>query len=501
MVIEKQQIEGVFMKTCFRKKTKAILSYNNILFPMIIGIAAAVFFYGIPLQGTGITAFSAPVPGSFSQLIKKAKPSVVNISTVKIIKEQGRVPVPFGESFGQHDPFGDFFDRFFGDQLPREYRQKSLGSGFIIDKEGHILTNNHVVEKTDEIMVKIADDEKEYKAKIIGRDPKTDLALIKIDTDRPLNPLVLGDSDRLEVGDWVIAIGNPFALGNTVTAGIVSAKYRHIGAGSYDNIIQTDASINPGNSGGPLLNTNGEVVGINTAIFSKSGGSIGIGFAIPVNMAKDLLPQLKAGKVIRGWLGVMIQEITPELKEKLGLSDMHGALVADVTTGSPADKAGIKRGDVIVMFDGKEIKEMNELPYIVASTPVNKRVFVELVRKGKRKKFQVKIGKLKEEESEEDSGESRADLGMSVEQLTPDLARNLGLSETSGLVIMQIHPYSPAAEAGLRQGDIILEMDQAAIKDIDAFYKKISRYKKGDIILFLIKRGNTTLYLTLKIHE
>jgi serine protease Do len=279
----------------------------------------------------------------------------------------------------------------------------------------------------------------------------------------------------------------------------VSAKYRRIGAGSYDNFIQTDASINPGNSGGPLLNTAGEVIGINSAIFSKSGGNIGIGFAIPINMAKDLLPQLKEGKVVRGWLGVMIQEITPELKGKLNLKDEKGALVADVTKDSPAHKAGIKRGDVIVSFDGKEIKEMRELPYVVGSTPVGKKVPVEVIRKGEKKTLQIKIGELKEEKKPAEEGQPRPELGMTVEELTPQMARNLGLSETSGLVVVRVENNSPAEEAGVRSGDILLEIDQAPVKDLEDFHKKIQTYKKGDTILLLIKRGGATLYLTLKV--
>ncbi|UCB51418.1 MAG: DegQ family serine endoprotease [Deltaproteobacteria bacterium] len=448
-------------------------------------------------QASGRTAKLPPgTPGSFSELVKGARQSVVNISTMKIIKG-GRI---FRFPFGEDDPFHDWFERFFKDQIPKEHRQRSLGSGFIIDKDGFILTNNHVVEKTEEIKVKLANG-KEYDAKIIGRDPKTDLALIRIETDKALTPLPLGDSEKLEVGEWVVAIGNPFGLGHTVTAGIVSAKYRQLGAGAYDNFIQTDASINPGNSGGPLLNTQGEVVGINSAIYSGSGGSIGIGFAIPVNMAKDLLPQLKKGKVVRGWLGVMIQKITPELKDKLNLKDEGGALVADVTSGSPADKAGIERGDVIISFDGKRIKEMNELPYVVASTPVGKVVEVEVIRKGKKKSFQVKIRQLKEEQVEEEPTGGRSDLGMTVDEITPELAREFGFSEERGLVVVQVENNSPAEEAGIRRGDIIMEMDQAPMKDIDEYSKKIRRYKKGDTILFLIKRREATLYLTLKVWE
>jgi len=388
--------------------------------------------------------------------------------------------------------------------MPKDFKQRNLGSGFVIDKKGFILTNNHVVEKADEITVKLADG-KSFLANIVGRDPKTDLALIRIESDQELTPLPLGDSENLEVGDWVIAMGNPFGLDNTVTAGIVSAKYRHIGAGPYENFIQTDASINPGNSGGPLLNTRGEVIGINTVIFSQTGGSIGIGFAIPINMAKEILEQLRTGRVIRGWLGVMIQKVTPELKAKLGLEEESGALVADVSSGGPAEKAGIQRGDVIVFFNGKKINEMNELPYLVASTPIGKTVPVKVIRKGKEKTVEIKVGELKEEKKEPESGaksgaESR--LGMRVEDLTPQLAKNLGLPpEAEGVAVVQVDVGSAAAEAGLRPGDVILDLDQEPVKNADAFLKKINRYRKGDTILFLIKRGDSTLYVTVKIQE
>ncbi|MFC1532793.1 Do family serine endopeptidase [Thermodesulfobacteriota bacterium] len=440
-------------------------------------------------------------PASFSQLVKNAKNSVVNISTVKIIKG-GSPGFTFRSPFRQNDPFHEFFERFFKDQVPKEYRQESLGSGFIIDKKGLILTNNHVVEKTDEIKVTLAN-KKEFDAKIIGRDPKTDLALIRIESDEPLEPLGLGDSDELEVGEWVIAIGNPFNFDHTVTAGIVSAKYRRerIGAGPYRNFIQTDASINPGNSGGPLLNTKGEVVGINSAIYSGSGGSIGIGFAIPINMAKDLLPQLIEGRVIRGWLGVIIQKVTKGLKEKLDLKDKKGALVADVSPDGPAKKAGIKRGDVIIAFDGKEISEMEELPFIVGSTPVGKTVIVEVIRNGKRKSLEVRIAELKEEKEVEGAEEGRSDLGMTVERITPEMARQYDLPVKEGLIIAHVDDNSPAGEAGIRQGDIIIEVDQEPMKDLGSYMEKIRKYKKGDTILFLIKRGGTTLYLTLKVWE
>lgn len=466
------------------------------LFCLIGGFTAATLLDPVSAPEAQTSLVLPGAPGSFSGLVKKASQSVVNISTVKVIKGRGQTPF----YFGPNDPFKDFFDRFFRDQIPKEYRQKSLGTGFIIDKDGYILTNNHVVEKTDEIKVMLAD-KKEFTAKIISRDPKTDLALIRIEADRPLKPLPLGDSDKLEVGDWVVAIGNPFGLGNTVTAGIVSAKYRQIGAGSYENFIQTDASINPGNSGGPLLNTAGEVVGINTAIFSQSGGSIGIGFASPINMVKDILPQLKKGKVVRGWLGVMIQKITSDLKDKLDLKDEKGALVADISKDGPADKAGIKRGDVIVSFDGKEIKEMKDLPYIVASTPVDKKVMVEVIRKGKKKRIEVKIGELEEEKISKESSEARQELGMVVEEVTPELAKNFGLSETRGLIVVKVENNTPAGEAGIRPGDIIIEIDQVSVENLEQFNQKIQGYKAGDTILFLVKRRSATVYLTLKVWE
>jgi serine protease Do len=467
-----------------------------ILIFLVAGFGGAAGLGPVSIPNLQTRQALAATPGSFAELAKKASPSVVNISTVKVLKGGGQTPLPFGPN----DQFRDFFDRYFKDQVPRDYKQQALGSGFVIDKEGYILTNNHVVEKSDEIKVKLADG-KEYAAKVVGKDPKTDLALIKVDPDRALVPLPFGDSDKLEVGDWVVAIGNPFGLGNTVTAGIVSAKYRHIGAGSYDNFIQTDASINPGNSGGPLLNTAGEVIGVNAAIYSQSGGSVGIGFAIPVNMAKQLVPQLKAGKVVRGWLGVMIQKITPEIKEKLGLSDDKGALVTDVTAGGPANKAGIKRGDVIVSFDGREIKEMNDLPFVVASTPVEKTVTVEVLRKDRKESLQVKVGELKEEEKYQVASEGKPQLGMTLEEITPDSAKNYGLSVKSGIVVVQVEENSPAGEAGVRPGDVILEVDQIPVKGLQQFNQKLQTYKRGDTILLLIKRQKASLFVTLKVSE
>ena len=424
---------------------------------------------------------------------------MVNISSVKVIKtgKQG----PLNSPYGRNDPFNDFFQRFFGNGMPEEFKQQGLGSGFIIDRDGYILTNNHVVAKADEIEVTLRNGQA-YPATIIGRDPETDLALIKIDAEDDLKPLFLGDSEKVAAGDWVIAVGSPFGLGNTVTAGIVSAKYRRIGAGAYDDFIQTDASINPGNSGGPLLNTEGEVIGINTAIFSRSGGNIGIGFAVPVNIAKDLLPQLKKGKIVRGWLGVHIQAVTPALRDKLDLDSVQGALVSQVTQDSPADKAGLKRGDVIVEFDGTTISKMHELPYLVSKTEVGREVPVVVVRDGRRKTIAVSIGKLEKEVTQE-GGESEPDLtgmhlGMSLQEVTPELATRYELATTSGIVVVQVEPASAAAEAGLRPGDIIVEADQEPVGDLEIFVEKLRRTAKGESLLLLINREGLTYFLTLE---
>jgi serine protease Do len=435
---------------------------------------------------------------SFAELVKIEKPAVVNISTTQVIKQTGvphprfnRRQSPFEEFFGD-----DFFRKFFGDLPDREFKSKSLGSGFIINKEGFILTNNHVIENATEVKVRLSD-EKEYDAKVIGRDPKTDIALIKIDAKNDLPIVQMGDSDKLEIGEWVLAIGNPFGLEQTVTAGIVSAKGRVIGSGPYDNFIQTDASINPGNSGGPLFNIKGEVVGINTAIVATGQG---IGFAIPINMALSILPQLKEkGKVVRGWLGVMIQQITEDLAESMNLDTSDGALVAEVVEGGPADKAGIKRGDVILEFDGEVIGKMRDLPTLVAATPVGKKVQVNVLRKEKKETLTVVIGELEEEKAAEaDTEDEIGSLGMTVQNLTPELTEYFQLEETEGVVVAEVERYGPAAEAGIRRGDIILEVNQTAVKSVKDYRKALAKKKPGESSLFWIKRGDNTLYFAVR---
>ena len=354
-------------------------------------------------KATATAAETKPAPGGWvpsrpdtlAPLVAEVQPAVVNISTKQAARQPRR---GFRAPFRGQEPFEDFFERFFGGPMPQEPRpQQSLGSGFLIDKEGYILTNNHVIENAGMIMVKLAN-EKEYEAKVVGRDPRTDLALIKINARGDLPVVRLGDSEGLQVGDWVIAIGNPFGLGQTVTAGIVSAKGRVIGQGPYDDFIQTDAAINPGNSGGPLFNTKGEVVGINTAIFSQSGGNIGIGFAVPVNMAKGLLPQLKAkGRVSRGWLGVSIGPVTDEAAQQLKLKDKKGALVMDVVERSPADRAGLQQGDVIISFDGKDVAGAMDLPRLVGNTPIGKEVTLRVIREARPLDLKATIREFRED--------------------------------------------------------------------------------------------------------
>jgi serine protease Do len=341
-------------------------------------------------------------------------------------------------------------------------------------------------------------DDSEYDAKVIGRDTKTDIAVIKIETKGNLSAANLGDSDRLEVGEWVVAIGNPFGLDNTVTSGIVSAKGRHINQGPYDNFIQTDASINPGNSGGPLINLRGEVIGINTAIFTRSGGNIGIGFAIPINLVKELLPQLRGkGKVTRGYLGVLIQKVTPEIAESLGMDKGYGALVANVSKDGPAEKAGVKVGDVITEFDGKEVKDSADLPIIVARTPVEKKVRMKVLRDKKEVILNVAVGELKEEEIVASAPE-KGELGMTVQRLTPQIAESLGLEKAEGVVVSQVEAGGTADEAGIRRGDVILEIDRKPVRNVEEYRKSIAAIRKGRGVLFLVRRGDSTLFLALK---
>jgi serine protease Do len=443
-------------------------------------------------------AAAAPPPASFSTLVKTLTPAVVNINTTKVVERRGRNFNFHGSPF-PNDQFDEFFNRFFGQQPQRKFKQRSLGSGFIISKDGYILTNNHVVEDADEVKVTLSD-EKTYDAKIIGTDDRTDLAILKIEVDHDLPIVPLGDSSKLEVGDWVIAIGNPFGLERTVTAGIVSARGRVIGSGPYDDFIQTDASINPGNSGGPLFNLQGEVVGINAAIVA---GGQGIGFAIPVNMAKDLLPQLKTGKVSRGWLGVQIQKVTPELAESFKLESERGALVADVVEDSPAARAGVKTGDIIVSFNGQEVDGMRKLPRLVAAVPSGTKVKMKVLRRGKLKELRVVIAELKDEKMADGSPVEKGELdrlGMAVRQITPELASQYRLPRDSGVVISRIDPDGLAAEGGLHAGDIILQVNNSDIVTVKDFRQAIKKAKKNKLVRSLVQRRNSRIFVVMRMN-
>src|SRR3989339_1812218 len=430
------------------------------------------------------------VPENFSELARQAKPAVVNIQTEKTIEGGGRV---YRHFFGS--PFGgnqDMFEEFFGpflQQQPRNRKESSLGSGFIITGDGYIVTNNHVIKDADQIKV-ILHDNKEYEATVVGTDPMTDLALIKIEA-KDLMALKFGSSSKAEVGSWVVAIGSPFGLEQTVTAGIVSAKGRIIGSGPYDDFIQTDASINPGNSGGPLFNLKGEVVGINTAIMQ---GGQGIGFATPIQLAKSVLEQLKdKGKVTRGWLGVYIQKLTPEAAENLGISGKHGALVSDVTSGGPAEKAGIRSGDVIVGFNGKEIRDEHELPQAVASTKPGKTANVRMLREGKEMPVTVTIAEMTGEPGKPAGGhEIQKNLGLTVQDITPEIAQRFEIADTKGVVVTGVEDGSPAEDAGFNQGDIIRAIVRQNKRDpvtnAAEFAKLVKKFQSDKTILFLVER-------------
>ncbi len=475
---------------------------------LIMGIAITASLNLVPLskatnaqlwtekrEGVLFTANQVSDSRIWVRLAKELTPSVVNVNTTQMIKGRG---MRFQSPFGEDDPFNEFFKRFFGDG-PRQFKSTSLGSGFIINRDGYILTNNHVVQNATEISVKLSD-AREFKAKVIGKDPKTDIALIKIDASN-LRVIPFGDSDKLEVGEPVMAIGNPFGLNQTVTTGIVSAKGRFIGEGPYDNFIQTDASINRGNSGGPLININGEAVGINTAIFSPTGGSIGIGFAIPIDMAKEVLPQLKdRGSVTRGWLGVAIQQMTPELAKTFGLKQADGgALVSDVVDGSPAEQAGVKQGDVIVEFDGKKVKSSTELPHIVGGTGVGKEVVMKVVRDGAELQLKVKVGELKDEQMAAlASPSTKSRLGIEVQQLTAELSRKFGIKDDKGVVITSVEPDSPSEEAGLKPGDLVLEINRTKVATVSQVRKALEKTRPEEPTVVLVKRNGATRYVVVR---
>jgi serine protease Do len=429
-------------------------------------------------------------PESFSKLAETVSPAVVNIRTVKTTRGGGRVFRHFMNPPGErNDPFQDFFDRFFGDDPQREFKQRSLGSGFIIDKEGYIITNNHVIDNADEIRVQLYN-EKEFEGKIVGRDPNTDIALVKIKTTRDLPVLKLGNSDNLKVGEWVVAIGNPFGLESTVTAGIVSAKGRVIGSGPYDDFIQTDASINPGNSGGPLINMEGEAIGINTAIIASGQG---IGFAIPINIAVGIVDQLKnRGEVTRGWLGVGIQDLKGEMAEYYGVKEGEGVLVVQVFPGDPAEKAGIQAKDIILEINGQKVKNTRQLSKVVADIKVGDKVNVKYLRSGKEKTATVVIAKREDEKVASEKGQKdfEDEVGIQVSELTPEIAGRFNIPQTEGVIVSGIEAGSKGESAGVVVGDIIKEINHISVNSVKKYREIMDKVKKGESVQMFIQRRN-----------
>ncbi|OGI48607.1 MAG: hypothetical protein A2151_02665 [Candidatus Muproteobacteria bacterium RBG_16_65_34] len=486
-----------------------------------VGVVAGVFLLAGVILGAVLSArmdwlpaahsepqeaklpFNGATPPNFTTVVKAATPAVVNISTTRVVRapQGGGDMAPFMEDPFFRQFFGDeFFRRF---QMPRERREASLGSGVIVSSDGYIVTNNHVIAKADEIKV-LLNDKREFTGKVVGTDPKSDVAVIKINA-KDLPSIPWGDSDKLEVGEYVLAIGNPFGLNQTVTAGIVSAVGRaNVGIADYEDFIQTDAAINPGNSGGALINVHGELIGVNTAIFSRSGGYMGIGFAVPANMARTVMQSLiKGGKVIRGWLGVSIQQVTPELAKQFGLKEARGALVSEVIAESPAVAAGLKDGDVITAFDGKPVESPSALRNTVAQTAVGKTVKVELIRDKKTMTVDAKITEQPKEvaqageESAQDEGKSAALAGLEVRDLNADIARQLGLPpNAAGVVVSGIAPDSAAAQAGSMEGDVITEINRQAVKNIADFKRIAGKLgKKDEVLLRIIRRGGRLFVL------
>ena len=496
-----------------KKITKTIPFFLVLIF-LLAPISSADARDAVP----GINA-----PSSFADLADRLLPSVVNVSSTQKMEELSEEHLPEIPKFPEGSPFEDFFEDFMGKRgqggLGPALPAASLGSGFVIDAEnGYIVTNNHVIRDADEVRVTLADDST-IPAEIIGRDEKIDIAVLKVDTNKKLHAVSFGDSDRMRVGDWIVAIGNPFGLGGTVTSGIVSARQRDINSGPYDDYIQTDASINRGNSGGPMFDLEGNVIGINTAIFSPTGGSVGIGFAIPSNLAKPVIDQLiKYGRTKRGWLGVRIQTVTDEIAESLGLDSARGALVASVTEGGPAEKAKLQAGDIILEFDGKEVDEMRALPRIVAETPIDKAVSLKYWRDGKERKAKVEIGELEKAEDEGllvtgdnnlppekvEKGVDIDSVGVTVSSLTNNTRDRFNVpNDVDGVAVLKTELGSEAAEKGLVPGDVIVEINQKAVtspKEFEDAIKKAEKSKRSSVLL-LVNREGDVRFVALKLDD
>jgi serine protease Do len=461
----------------------------------IFAVSAFLFVFSAPV-------FAKELP-DFTELYEKQGPAVVNISTTQTVHGGGQGVMPF-PNVPEDDPFYEFFKRFGppGGQGPQQdYKTQSLGSGFIISTDGYVLTNAHVVNDADEVIVKLTD-KREFKAKIIGIDRRSDVSLLKIDANN-LPKVTLGDPNQLKVGEWVAAIGAPFGLENTVTAGIVSAKGRALPQENYVPFIQTDVAINPGNSGGPLFNLKGEVVGINSQIYSRSGGYMGLSFAIPIDVAMDVQNQLKSGgRVTRGWLGVGIQEISKELAESFGMKNTNGALVAGVEKASPAERAGLEPGDVILKFDGKAIGVSSDLPRIVGATKPGREVAVEVLRRGSVKTLSLKVGEIPVDDREDaraprDPAKAESNrLGLAVRELTPQQQKKIN-GKTGVLVV---GAEGAAAQAGIRRGDVILAVNNSEVRTADQFNKLVTAVPNGKTLALLVLRGDNTLYVPVKVN-
>ncbi|MHB1350816.1 MAG: DegQ family serine endoprotease [Desulfobulbus sp.] len=479
------------------KHTKSVTTLPllaGLLFFLLLALAASPPLHAAEDENIALLDRSAK---AFASVVKQAAPAVVHVRVEKSVKGSGH----------EFDLFNDpFFERFFGPQFKhprqdeqREFKQRGAGSGFIISKDGLILTNNHVVGEADTITVRLAD-EREFKAKVIGTDPQSDVALIKIEADH-LPVLPLGDSDRLEVGEWVIAIGSPFELNQTVTVGVVSAKGRNrIGINDYENFIQTDAAINPGNSGGPLLNIHGEAVGMNTAIFSRSGGYMGIGFAIPINMTKAIQEQLlKQGKVTRGWLGVVIQDVDEELAKSFGLDKAKGALISEVAEKSPAAESGLQKGDVIIELNGIEVTDVSTLRNNVALIAPGSKVDAVVIRDGKKKTIRITIGEQPAEMAKAgvNGDESLQSMGLTLQDLTEELAGQFGYRPDQGVLIAEVEEGSPAALAGLKPGQLIEEVNRHRVRNIKDLRKALEGVKPEAKVLLLVRAGEYSQYIVL----
>ncbi len=466
---------------------------------MRVGCKALLALAGLLVYSASL---AAPMPDSFADLAEELDASVVNIATTKVVKGRG-AKIPGGKNDPFHDFFGgdDLFKRYFGGQEEggKDYKSQSLGSGFIWDEAGYIITNNHVVEGADEIIVRVTEGGRKFEAKVVGADPKTDVAVLKIEPGKTkLKPVKTGDSDAVRVGDWALALGNPFGLGHTLTVGIISAKERTIGMGPYDSFLQTDADINFGNSGGPLFDIKGRVIGINAA---KNTQGAGIGFAIPINMAKTVISQLKKdGKVTRGWLGVTVQEVNDDISDIMGLDEPSGALVSEVVENTPAQKAGVRRGDIIIEFDGNRIKNSKQLPFIVASKAPGSVVDMTVLRNGEKVRLSVTLGELEAEKAEVAEADRQA-IGMVVQEITPELRDALNLESKTGLVVTDVEAGGAADDAGIRRGDVIVEVNQKQITSLKEIQKELKAAKEGEkaSILLLVNRSGGSLFIPVKI--